>query len=245
MRVKIGKHTNWFGPYQLADALCWWAKSEKDEFGVQSKPKWVHHFGEWLAYGSVRPESKSEDPPRPLFNDHRANTLLHRFLLWVDSKKKRKISVHIDPWDVWSADHTLAYIILPLLKRLKVEKNGGPFVGDEDVPEYLRSTAAPPKKDEWDIDDNHFKRWDYVLNEMIFAFENKLDDSWEDRFRIGEIDLRSEVCEVDELDKPKMYRVVEGPDHTFRTDIEGMKEYQDRISNGFRLFGKYYESLWT
>ena len=27
-------------------------------------------------------------------------------------------------------------------------------------------------------------------------------------------------------------------------DMEGMKAEQERISNGFRLFGKYYESLW-
>lgn len=241
MKVYIGPHKNWFGPYQLADVLCWWTKSEKDG----SKPKWVHHFGEWLAYGSVEPESKPGDPPRRMFNDHRTETLLHRFLLWVNSKKKRKISVRIDRWDVWSADHTLAYIILPLLKQLKVKKMGGPFVDDEDVPEQLRSTAAPPKKDEGDTDDNHFKRWDYVLDQMIFAFENKLDDSWEDKFCAGEDDLRSEVCEWDENGEPKMHKIVQGPNHTFKIDLEGMKEYQGRISNGFRLFGKYYESLWT
>jgi len=27
-------------------------------------------------------------------------------------------------------------------------------------------------------------------------------------------------------------------------DKEEMKAEQERISNGFRLFGKYYESLW-
>ena len=27
-------------------------------------------------------------------------------------------------------------------------------------------------------------------------------------------------------------------------DFEGRKEYQKRISNGFRLFGKYYQALW-
>ena len=27
-------------------------------------------------------------------------------------------------------------------------------------------------------------------------------------------------------------------------DQEGMKAEQERISNGFRLFGKYYEALW-
>ena len=27
-------------------------------------------------------------------------------------------------------------------------------------------------------------------------------------------------------------------------DFVGMKRHQDRMSNGFRLFGKYYEGLW-
>ena len=27
--------------------------------------------------------------------------------------------------------------------------------------------------------------------------------------------------------------------------LEEAKKVQERISNGFRLFGKYYESLWT
>ena len=27
-------------------------------------------------------------------------------------------------------------------------------------------------------------------------------------------------------------------------DYEGMKVYNDRIQNGFRLFGKYYQGLW-
>jgi hypothetical protein len=35
-----------------------------------------------------------------------------------------------------------------------------------------------------------------------------------------------------------------GPNYTFKVDREGMQAYQDRISNGFRLFGKYYEALW-
>jgi hypothetical protein len=35
-----------------------------------------------------------------------------------------------------------------------------------------------------------------------------------------------------------------GPNDTYKCDYEGMKVVQQRISNGFRLFGKYYECLW-
>lgn len=31
--------------------------------------------------------------------------------------KERKISIRIDPWDVWNMDHTLALIIVPMLKK--------------------------------------------------------------------------------------------------------------------------------
>jgi hypothetical protein len=62
-----------------------------------------------------------------------------------------------------------------MLKQLKETKHGAPFVDDEDVPEELKSTSAPPKKDDWDVDDNHFKRWDYVMDEMIYAFETDPD----------------------------------------------------------------------
>jgi len=78
--------------------------------------------------------------------------------------------VKIDKWDTWSMDYTLSHIIVPMLKQLKETKHGSPNVDDEDVPENLRSTAAPAKENDWDIDDNHFKRWDWFLDEMIWAF---------------------------------------------------------------------------
>jgi hypothetical protein len=80
-------------------------------------------------------------------------------------------------------DNTLALIILPMLRQLKDSKYGAPNVDDEDVPENLRSTSAPPKINKWDIDANHFKRWDYLLDEMIYAFECEVDPEWEDQFR--------------------------------------------------------------
>ena len=79
--------------------------------------------------------------------------------------------VKIDRWDTWSMDYSLSHIVVPMLKQLKETKHGSPFVDDEDVPEELKSTSAPPKENEWDTDENHFKRWDWALNEMIWAFE--------------------------------------------------------------------------
>jgi hypothetical protein len=170
---------------------------------------------------------------------------ISKAIQWVWSKVDRKIDyVKIDRWDTWSMDHTLSYIILPMLKQLKESKHGAPFVDDEDVPDELKSTSAPPKENEYDTDENHFKRWDWVLDEMIFAFECKVDDSWEEKFRSGEIDHKTVACKWDENGKATMYEMVDGPNHTYECDYEGMKEVQKRITNGYRLFGKYYEALW-
>ena len=154
--------------------------------------------------------------------------------------------VKIDKWDTWDMDATLSMIILPMLKQLRDTKQGAPNVADEDVPEGLglRSTEAPPKENEWDTDENWFKRFDWVLDEMIFAFESKVDDSWQDAFRSGEIDCKSEACAWDDSGKATLYCSVDGPNHTYKCDYEGLKKVEDRIQNGFRLFGKYYQSLW-
>ena len=151
--------------------------------------------------------------------------------------------VKIDRYDTWSMDHTLADIILPMLKQLDAEKHGAPHVDDEDVPMELQSWVSPAK-DEYDTDDNHFARWDWVMNEMIFAFECKVDDTWQEKFSSGVSDMKAVPCEWDENGKPKMYQYVEGPNHTYKCDYEGIAEVQKRITNGYRLFGKYYEALW-
>jgi hypothetical protein len=226
MRVYIGKYKNYVGPYQIAKALCFWAKKEKDKFGFENTADWVHNFGTWLSGGEDK------------------ESWLHKFCLWLESKRTRTIKVKIDRWDTWSMDHTLAHIILPMLKQLKETKHGSPFVDDADVPEELRSTNAEPKEYEWDTDSNHFKRWDWVMDEMIFAFECELDDSWEDAFRSGEMDHKWVPTQFDKEGKPEMYQMEDGPNHTYKCDYEGMKVVQKRIDNGFRLFGTYYSGLW-
>ena len=139
--------------------------------------------------------------------------------------------VKIDRWDTWSMDYTLSHIIVPMLKQLKETKHGSPFVDDEDVPEELKSTSAPPKENDWDTDENHFKRWDWALNEMIWAFEQNLDDKSEEKF--------FDHAEWDEKEKDFNKNL-----HKIKIDQPGLKAHQDRKANGFRLFGKYYQGLW-
>ena len=166
---------------------------------------------------------------------------------WFDKKfKKRKIIIRIDDYDTWSANHTLSLIIHPLLVKLKNNKHGAPYIDDEDAPENLRSTSAKPKENEWDTDEFHFDRWDYVLDEMIFAFEKSIDNSWEEEFYSGKSDTEWKCINEDETDPEKrLYEAVCGPNDTFKVDHDGIKKIQIRMQNGYRLFGKYYSHLWT
>jgi len=239
MRVKIGPYKNWVGPYQLAEKLMFWVPEEKDEFGFPHTADRVHRFGEWLAHGSVEPEAEVGEV-KSWGSDERPTTWLYKFLLWIDSKKEQRIEVRIDRWDTWSMDHTLAHIVLPMLKQLKATKHGAPYVDPKECPPELKPKKQTKKqKDNGETDSTHFERWDWVLDEMIFAFETKVDDGrWEEQFETGESDLQWVKLEDGN------YEMVKGPNDTKEYDWEGRKAYQERISNGFRLFGKYYESLW-
>jgi hypothetical protein len=149
--------------------------------------------------------------------------------LWFD-RRTQKVKVRIDPWDTWSMDHTLAPIILPMLKQLKETKHGAPHVDPKDVPKELHPKKQTKKqKDNGETDSTHFERWDWVMDEMIWAFEQKCRDRWEEDYYGPYIESE---------DKRELFGRFEW------VDDEGRQKHQERMSNGFRLFGKYYENLW-
>jgi hypothetical protein len=222
MKVYMSGYRNhWVSPYTILEAVCFWEKDKDVFYNHMDDPN--HKYEKWV---------------------NRLMPFCTAWMKFLDFVHPEIRYVKIDRYDTWGMDHTLAHMILPMLKQLKKDKHGSPLVDDEDVPEHLRSTAAPAKENDWDIDDNHFKRWDWVMDEMIFAFECKLDDSWEDAFRSGKIDWKSVPCAWDEKGKPTMYEMQDGPNNTYKCDYEGMQVVNDRIQNGFRLFGKYYQGLW-
>ena len=137
-------------------------------------------------------------------------------LHFLDFIHPRVEYVKIDGHDVWDMDSTLGLIILPMLKKLKEDKSGAPWTNDEDVPDHLKSCYAPRVQNEWDIDDFHFLRWNWILKEMIWSFEQYQDVNWEDQFHTDDVD-----------------------------DWDAHFKYEARIKNGFRLFGAYYSALWT
>lgn len=98
---------------------------------------------------------------------------------WFGYTRTQKISVKIDKWDTWSMDHTLAHIILPMLKQLKATNHGYPSGLSE-------------------------QEWDEIQDKMIWSFEQKIKD----------------------------------------TDMDLSSEEHEKMAEGFKLFGLFYQNLW-
>ena len=224
MKVYISKYRNhWFSPYTFLEKVFFWkdwAKRDGPDY-----PEWVEKVSDKL-----EPISKG--------------------IQWVLDKVHPRINyVKIDRWDTWSMDSTLAPIILPMLKQLRDSKHGSQVVEMEDVPEYMRTTDTPDYDDQLVFDWYHDEtdtqkckcdvhtRWDWVMGEMIFAFESFTYD-WEEKYRSGVHDIVWKDL------GNGMSAMEKGPNDTFEVYWEGLEKEQKRIDNGLRLFGKYYRGLW-
>ena len=147
-----------------------------------------------------------------------------------DFERDQDIVIH--PYDTWSMDHTLALLIVPMLKQLKETKHGAPNVDCIDVPMKLQPTQLEVVRyrEEGVTDKNFFRRWDYVMDEMIWAFEQIVADDDEKPFYD-----HSEISPEDSMEESVK---------KLKVDREGLDNHNKRIENGLKLFGKYYRSLW-
>ena len=185
MKVYLSKYRyHWISPYKILEKVFFWREIDYDEPIIEKLSNFLNPFSvAWMNF--------------------------------LDFVHPRITYVKIDPWDTWSMDSTLADIILPMLKQLRASKHGSGYVDMEDVPEHMRCITTESwdqqtvfdfyheheiKEGEYDI----HARWDWVMDEMIFAFEKRVED----------------------------------------TDWQATKEECERVQNGFRLFGKYYQGLW-
>lgn len=163
------------------------------------------------------------------------NATVNRY--WKD-RQQRKIRVKLHKHDTWGMDDTLSHVIYPMLLQLKEHKNGSPFTDPEDVPENLRPTeAAGP--DNGYVDNTIHERWDWVIGEMIWAFEQKVkEDGGEDQFWTSHGEHKMEPIEGSTL---KTMVTTREPVY----DRDALNAHCKRRTNGFRLFGKYFEGLWA
>ena len=199
---------NWVSPYEVVEKAMFWREIDYDEPIVEFWAKVLSPF--CSALFDIR-------------------QFLNRDIRYIK----------IDTWDAWSLDHTLSPIILPILKELKRIKHGAPHVDDEDVPPKLRANRdtrykgnADPDlhKINDDVDKKFFKRFDYILDEMIWTFEQLSMDDHEGQFY--------------DHNKSRNIKDINKSVRAIRVDRVGLRKHNERINNGLRLFGKYYRTLW-
>jgi hypothetical protein len=232
MKATIGKHVHWFNTQRIERRYFEW-RHKKYVWEVNENEH------DWLD----RTVMKLLDAWQ---------TVLHYTINQIQSRRKQKIKVRVDPWDSWSADATLSHVILPVLEQLRDTKHGAPFVDLEDVPQELRDDKLTKKqKENGEVGDKHFERWDYVLDEMIWSFREIANGNpGEEEFFSGKSDFTWTKVDVhgnevgDDHDGMIYYRMDKGPNDTREIDQEGLAAYRERVQFGTRMFGKYFESLW-
>jgi hypothetical protein len=169
-------------------------------------------------------------------------------------KKKihRKISVEIDGFDTWSLDHTLAHIIYPALLQLKASKHGVPSelvddVGGEDWNQQdCFDFYKESHNESFEI---ACKRWDEILDKMIWSFQQLAEDNYSEQYHHGKGEY--DFVESDKLypnpisgKMEKTYQMVDKNPDEHWYDHKGHMLHEERIKEGLELFGKYYRSLW-
>lgn len=171
MKVKIGKPKKWIGSYQIAEFICFWERWLPDTEEDRLSDK----LGNLLACGNLKGEGE--------------NTWFQNWLEKRHREKKEKIYVKVEDHDTWDLDYTLALIILPSLKKLKEDKLSMALVDDCDVPDSL----IP------ETEDNFEDRWDYVLDRMIWSFEQVVN-MYEEGFdkNLDKKDFKGYFKDVDE-----------------------------------------------
>ena len=219
MKAYIGPVSHWFQPYRwLKNSIeCWYGYGPNCDYAnidmkkLDALQEWISNTFSWV---------------RDIEN-------------WFDNRYERAVFVRIDKSDTWNVDSTLAFVILPMLKQLRNKKQGSPSVDDEDVPENLRSIAdtdiSDDDRENGIVDKYLHARWEWVFDEMIWAFEQVNDSEADDRF----------YYDIDPA-KPRFEEGLSFDEMMSRGgfDRDGYMTWQARKSRGFALFGKYYEALW-
>jgi hypothetical protein len=125
--------------------------------------------------------------------------------------------VIIHDFDTWSMDHTLALIALPMLKQLKETKHGVPYVDYEDMPEHLQFI---PKQ--------------YSQTYELFPEDDMWEPEFERQEQVWDWIMDEMIWAMDQL----------ANENDVDPEVWYSKEFNDRMSNALKLFGKYYRSLW-
>jgi len=138
----------------------------------------------------------------------------------------------------------MAKKMLPYLYDFRDNKKlGTPYFEDLDVHPFEKRTDEEQKS----IDEIRTERWDYIINEIIFALE----------YCVNEDDSDCQV--VNPLYNPNQDKVFKDtpirengtsellPNEDYgatKTDMTLLKDKMNRVREGLRLMGQYFMNLW-
>lgn len=165
---------------------------------------------------SIIGSAQGFDPCKCKFESYRGNQNIMKVKITYENDRDpwMGVDVKLDKEDTWSMDQTLAYIVVPMLKQLKVTMHGIPvdFMYEGEIPE----DCEDPDNYE---DGKGEERWNATLDKMIYSFTQA-----QDGYSI-----------IHDYDRKNM---------THEEIRERYKKEWDKIQEGFDLFGKYYANLW-
>lgn len=165
--------------------------------------------------------------------------------------RSRKIDVQIESFDTWNFDTTLALIIYPALIQLKTTKHGIPNeFAEVGGAEYdSQSSFDFYTESHTESFNEGLKRWDEVLDKMIWSFEQLALRDYDDKYHHGKNSydwIKSDKKFHNPISNKleDTYQMIDKDPEGHFYDSEGYIEHEKRIQEGLDLFGKYYRSLW-
>ena len=127
--------------------------------------------------------------------------------------------IHIDDWDMWNVDYTLACVIHPVLEKYREKMSGYPELWEDG----MITSHNYDRQLHFDIFDEEvereylLKKWKGIVDKMCRAFGMIVHkEDWEDTW----LDLGWSEARAKE------------------------QEYYKAIDEGLALFAKHYHSLW-
>lgn len=178
----------------------------------------VHELTELLKYFGV-PERTREKVFNWIINNTQLSDYLNKFHEWRTRDGVQRVKIKIHNYDTCNADVTLAYLIIPILMKLRDTTH-----------------SFPPDDEIRSVED-----WKEVLNKIISSMEHIINNDWEDQYTIvqPEIDMDNDE-EYDEKTQSRPLKwKTEG-----KYDWEGLKKHNAEIQEGCELLGKHFRNLW-
>jgi len=156
-------------------------------------------------------------------------------------KQYQKLTIGFPREEARNLRHASAKWMVPRLKQLKKEANGFPagLIEDNELDTSHILVGDNPDYDKnWEVRHEYgMKKWQGILDQIIWSFENQDDppepikpENWDSRCNMIKYDDGS--VEYKHLDKREW-------------DFSPLKEHDEKVKEGLKLFAEHYLDLWT